>query len=83
MSAPVTVLLFAAAREAFGRRQMEVEHRPGLTAAEVWSGLVRDCPGLAPLDRSISVARNQRFVPRDTPVEPGDELAFLPPVSGG
>ena len=82
-SPTVTVLLFAAAREAAGRGRLELPHGAGLTAAAVWEALVRESPALAPLAASISVAVNHRFVPRDTALAPGDELAFLPPVSGG
>lgn len=80
---PVTVLLFAAAREAAGRGRVEVPPTPGLTAEAVWERLVAEHPALAPLSTSISVAVNHRFRPKHTPLEPGDELAFLPPVSGG
>ncbi len=85
MTAPgsVTVLLFAAAREAAGRGRLAVAHREGLTAAAVWDDLVRELPALAPLAASVSVAVNHRFVPRDTALAAGDEIAFLPPVSGG
>ena len=83
MTRPVTVLLFAAAREAYGTGRLELPYCEGLTAAAVWERLVGERPALEALSRSVSVARNQRFVPRDTTVEPGDELAFLPPVSGG
>ena len=79
----VTVLLFAAAREAAGRGRLEIPHREGLTAAEVWNDLESDSPALAPLAGSVSVAVNHRFAPRDTVLAAGDELAFLPPVSGG
>ena len=82
-SAGVTVLLFAAAREAAGRGRLEVPHREGLTAGEVWDALQSRSPALAPLTGSVSVAVNHRFVPRDTVLAAGDELAFLPPVSGG
>lgn len=82
-AATVTVLLFAAARDAAGRGRMEIPHREGLTAAAVWESLVNEHPSLAVLAPSISVAVNQRFVPRDTALAAGDELAFLPPVSGG
>lgn len=82
-SAGVTVLLFAAARAAAGRGRLEVPYRQGLTAAEVWKNLESDSPALAPLAGSVSVAVNHRFVPRDTVLAAGDELAFLPPVSGG
>ncbi len=82
-SAGVTVLLFAAAREAAGRGRLEVPYREGLTAADVWKNLESESPALAPLAGSVSVAVNHRFVPRDTVLAAGDELAFLPPVSGG
>ena len=82
-SGTVTVLLFAAAREAAGRGRLEVPYREGLTAAEVWKNLECASPALAPLAGSVSFAVNHRFVPRDTPLAAGDELAFLPPVSGG
>ena len=82
-SGAVTVLLFAAAREAAGRGRLEVPYREGLTAAEVWKNLESERPALAPLAGSVSVAVNHRFVPRDTVLAAGDELAFLPPVSGG
>ncbi len=79
----VTVLLFAAARDAAGRGRLEIPHREGLTAAAVWEDLVRGHPGLAALAPSVSVAVNHRFVPRDAVLAAGDEVAFLPPVSGG
>ena len=82
-SGAVTVLLFAAAREAAGRGRLEVPYRDGITAAEVWKHLESASPALAPLAGSVSVAVNHRFVPRDTVLAAGDELAFLPPVSGG
>ena len=77
------MLLFAAAREAAGRGRVDVPHREGLTAGEVWDALQSESPALAPLAGSVSVAVNHRFVPRDTLLAAGDELAFLPPVSGG
>ena len=79
----ITVLLFAAAREAAGQGRIEIERTPGLTAAAVWDELVRRHPALAAHSASVSVAVNHRFRPRDIRLEPGDELAFLPPVSGG
>ncbi len=83
MTRPVTVLLFAAAREAWGTGRVELPYCEGLTAAAVWERLVAERPALDALSKTVSVARNHQFVPRDAAVEPGDELAFLPPVSGG
>ncbi len=79
----ISVLLFAAARQAFGAARLRVPHREGMTALDVWTGLIREKPALKALDSSVSVAVNHRFVPRETRLADGDELAFLPPVSGG
>ncbi len=54
-----------------------------MTALDVWTGLMEEKPALRALDASVSVAVNRRFAPRDTRLREGDELAFLPPVSGG
>jgi molybdopterin converting factor small subunit len=35
------------------------------------------------LDQAIRVSINRQFADADTPLQPGDELAFLPPISGG
>jgi molybdopterin converting factor small subunit len=49
-----------------------------LTPRQLWQAL--QLPG--PLD-SVRIAINQQFAEPDTPLQPGDELAFLPPISGG
>ena len=79
----ITVLLFTAARDAVGCTRLEVPARAGLTAGAVWSELVGRHPRLKPLSSSISVAVNHQLAPRDALLTAGDELAFLPPVSGG
>jgi molybdopterin converting factor small subunit len=35
------------------------------------------------LDPQVRIAINREFADADTPLQPGDELAFLPPISGG
>ncbi|MFZ9463009.1 MAG: MoaD/ThiS family protein [Vulcanococcus sp.] len=52
--------------------------QPGDTPARIWAALALP-GGLG----SVRVAINQRFAAADTPLQPGDELAFLPPISGG
>jgi molybdopterin converting factor small subunit len=49
----------------------------------VWNGLVADAPGLAEYERSISVAVNAEYARMTALLADGDEVAFLPPVSGG
>lgn len=74
----VTVRLFAALRERAGRGAIDLDLPDGATAADVWPGLALgdEPPGLA-------VAVNQAYAGRDTVLADGDEVALIPPVSGG
>jgi molybdopterin converting factor small subunit len=49
----------------------------------VWDGLVLELPALAEYRSTMSVAVNAEYARMATPVREGDEVAFLPPVSGG
>ena len=81
MTAPAPQLqlrLFAGLREAAGWGERPWPLQPGDTPARIWAAL-----GLPGALESVRVAINQRFAAADTPLQPGDELAFLPPISGG
>ena len=61
-----------------------VRDAPGsATVGAVWAGLVAEHPELSPYERSISCAVNAAYSRFTAPVPDGDEVAFLPPVSGG
>src|SRR5262249_15403230 len=79
----VTVRLFARLREIAGATEMAREVVSGTTIGGVWRQLVSDFPALGPYERSISSAINLEYARMDTEVRDGDEVAFLPPVSGG
>lgn len=79
----VTVRLFARLRELAGRESWDIEMPVGATAADVWALIAADTPSLAPFDRAISVAVNASFARMSRPLAEGDDVAFLPPVSGG
>ena len=79
----VRVRLFAALRELTGKDEVELELPPGTTVSALWDQLVEDDGRLKQFSRSISFAVNHDFVPRETRLEAEDEVAFLPPVSGG
>lgn len=80
----VTVLLFARLREIAGAADLALElEAPAATIADVWAALVARHPALAPHAASLSCARNAEYARMVTPVAEGDEIAFLPPVSGG
>ncbi len=53
------------------------------TVRTVWNGLVADFPAAASYERSLSVAVNADYARMDHTLTDGDEVAFLPPVSGG
>lgn len=79
----VTVKLFASFREAMGQAERSVEVEPGTTVGQLWSTLVGESPRLAPLSGSAAFAINKRYSRATAPLHEGDEVAFLPPVSGG
>ncbi len=77
------ILLFAAARERAGRDTLEVSIVDGARASDVVVAAVAACPALAAIAAQLRVAVNQRFVDGTAPVHAGDEVALLPPISGG
>ena len=79
----VTVRLFARLREIAGAETLEREVPPGATAGGVWDGLAREFPELAAYRDAVSTAVNEEYARRDAALAEGDEIAFLPPVSGG
>lgn len=79
----VTVKLFARLRELVGAGELERFVAPGATVSDVWQALVADHPDIAAYGGSISCAVNTEYARMSAPVGDGDEIAFLPPVSGG
>jgi molybdopterin synthase sulfur carrier subunit len=79
----VRVRLFASLREAAGRDHLDLDLPEGATAEDAWSRLVAECPAIAPRRRSLSAAVNRRYLSFDSPLAAGDEVVFIPPVSGG
>ncbi len=79
----VTVRLFARLRDLVGTGELARDVPAGATVRTVWDGLVRDYPAIAPYAESLSCAVNIDYARMTTAVSDGDEVAFLPPVSGG
>ena len=79
----VTVRLFARLRDVAGASELARDLPPGATIGDVWRELAREFPEFAGYERSISSAINADYARMDQPVVEGDEVAFLPPVSGG
>jgi molybdopterin synthase sulfur carrier subunit len=70
-------------RDIAGAAELARDVAPGATIRSVWSDLIREFPDLAGYERSISTAVNADYARMDQAVSDGDEVAFLPPVSGG
>jgi molybdopterin converting factor subunit 1 len=79
----VTVRLFARLRDIAGAPELTRELPPGATIGVVWRNLAGEFPALAAYEQSISSALNADYARMDALVSDGDEVAFLPPVSGG
>ena len=79
----VTVRLFARLRDIVGTSEVAQEIAPGATIGAVWRQLADRYPELAPYGQSVSTAVNADYARMDDVVADGDEVAFLPPVSGG
>jgi molybdopterin synthase sulfur carrier subunit len=78
----VRARFFASYREAIGQREMGVEVEQGTTVAELWQRLGQEFPRLAAISPAAA-AVNMRYVPLEAELHDGDEVAFLPLVSGG
>ena len=70
-------------RDMVGRPSDETEFPPGSSLRDVFETYADRHPRIRQLAPSIVVARNQEFAELSTNIEDGDEIAFLPPVSGG
>ncbi|HEY6213936.1 MAG TPA: MoaD/ThiS family protein [Vicinamibacterales bacterium] len=79
----VTVRLFARLKDIAGAPEIVRVVGPGATIRDVWRGLSDEYPELANYERSISAAINAEYARMDREIGDGDEVAFLPPVSGG
>jgi len=79
----VKVKFFAAFREITGHSELEWPLDQGQAAGDLLISLVAEYPALAAGSKSALVMVNRRYATRQTPLQPGDEVAFLPPVGGG
>jgi molybdopterin converting factor subunit 1 len=79
----VNVRLFASLREAAGTDRASLQLEPGATAEDAWKQLAAEHPALAPRRASLAASVNCRYASFETPLADGDELVFIPPISGG
>jgi molybdopterin synthase catalytic subunit len=79
----IRVRLFAIQRELAGTREVPLDLARGSTVADAWNAVAARHPVLAPGRSSVRFARNGDYADVSTTLEDGDEVAFIPPVSGG
>jgi molybdopterin synthase sulfur carrier subunit len=80
----VHVTFFAAARDAAGCDSAEISWEGAArSAGEFWALLDARFPRLAASRSGMRLARNLEYLAEDGVVHPGDEVAVIPPVSGG
>ena len=79
----VKVLFFGGLKEVAGSGEEVVEVAAGSCIESLFAKLVERRPEMARYRGSLVASRNQEFAAWSTPLGTGDEIAFLPPVSGG
>jgi molybdopterin synthase catalytic subunit len=79
----VSVRLFAGLHDLVGHREVELEVVEGATVADLREQLVSLYPAVAPLMSTLVCAVNEEYVPNEHGLGPGDQVALIPPVSGG
>lgn len=79
----IRILFFAQARHLTGISEISLSFQDAPCGAELWRYLLERFPGLDSLRETCRLARNCEFVSEDETFADGDEIAIIPPVSGG
>ncbi|MFL6537517.1 MAG: MoaD/ThiS family protein [Chthoniobacterales bacterium] len=79
----MNVLFFAQIRDFTGCGSVEIETHDGVTADAVWIGLEQQFRGIEKFRGTTRLARNGVFASADERFVQSDEVALIPPVSGG
>ncbi len=79
----VTIRYFAAIREAVGRSSETRDVPDTFTAGDLIDAVIESFPAVQPLQRTSRVMVNHDYAERERPLVEGDEIALIPPVSGG
>src|SRR5271154_2905347 len=79
----VKVLFFGMLKDIAGRTEEQLEVPAGVPLSVVFDHYAERFPRLREMAGSIVMARNQEFTALSAAIAEGDEVAFLPPVSGG
>ncbi|MCY3680846.1 MAG: molybdopterin converting factor subunit 1 [Gemmatimonadetes bacterium] len=79
----IKVLFFASCRDLIGTGESEMTLPDGATVTDLISKLASEQARFTDMAPSLMVSVNQAYVERDAELRDGDEIAFIPPVSGG
>jgi molybdopterin synthase catalytic subunit len=79
----LTIKLFATLRERARAAELSREFPEGTTVGEIWNRLLAEFPALGGHHDGVAFAVNQEYVREDYRPRNADEVAFIPPVSGG
>ena len=83
MAMRIHILFFASYRELLGRGDLTLDLPEGSSVEDLLRRLWEQGGGYGALPASPVVAVNRDFASLETPLADGDEVAFVPPVSGG
>lgn len=83
MGFAVRVLFFAQLKDVAGCSECSLAPNRPITADELWAALCGKFPGLAERRSSVRLARNSEYATPDALFHDTDEVALIPPVSGG
>jgi molybdopterin synthase catalytic subunit len=78
-----TILFFGWAKELTGNSSAQIELSEFQKLPDVWRLLLEQFPALAPHSNSCKLAVNRVYANAETVIRDGDEVAVIPPVSGG
>jgi molybdopterin converting factor small subunit len=77
------VIFFAQSREAAGCNEYCLKTETPLTVSDFWVALVDALPGLVSHQKTARLARGESYLQKNEWLMPDDEIAVIPPVSGG
>ena len=79
----IRLLLFAVLKDLAGTGERELDVPEGTRPIDLWNQLRAEHASLSPYDRPPFTAVNEEYVSAEVALANGDEVAFIPPVSGG
>jgi molybdopterin converting factor subunit 1 len=79
----IKTLFFATCREITGERETAFDLVDGASVSDLIEKICGEHSAFRSMEASLMVSVNQSYVDRDQELKEGDEVAFIPPVSGG